>query len=190
MPKARSTIGISENSTAHNGHYSKALRAIGYVLETLQVEAFEVTCEGRNYIVRVEGRRHKKPRMKGILKKNGLQVLQQIFPSRCPVDNPSVGLQLVYTPEDIERLHDEGQSRRRNASNLDPHSLPQALRAIGAYIHLKNARLVQISRDGPFTTVRYETPTGGLSREEFTPASLYALFVRMYLKRTDRAKAK
>lgn len=172
-----SLVKRGENSTAYTGHYAKVLRAIGHDLEGLQVDAFELTCEGRDHIVRVESQRHEKPRMKHLLKKKALQ-------------SPPVGSQLIYTPEDIERLQDEGQSGRRNA-RTDPESLPQVLRAIGFYIDdLAGARLLQISRRGALVTIRYETASGGCTTEEFTPASLYALYVQMCVKRRHRPKAK
>jgi hypothetical protein len=178
-------IPISEKPVG-TGNYSKALRAIGTALDALEVETktFELTCDGANYIVRLENQKAKKRETKEVVKKKGL--LQQIFSSRY--SNPSAG-PLVYTPEDIERLDREGQLRRRNAGP-NPHALTQALRAIGFYIDDKGARLLQISRRGELMTVRYETAPGSSSTEEFMLSNLYALFVQMYVKRRDRRKAK
>jgi len=58
---------------------------------------------------------------------------------------------------------------------------------MGAYIHGKGARFLQMSRHGPSMTIRYETAAGHIT-EEFTRPSLYDLVVRMYLKRSDRRK--
>jgi hypothetical protein len=181
-------IPVSEKPVG-TGNYSKALRAIGSALDALEVETktFELTCDGANYIVRLENQKAKKPETKEV-KNNGLKALQQIFSSHHPIENPSAG-PLVYTPEDIDRLDREGQLRRRNAGT-NPQSLTQALRAIGFYIDDKGARLLQISRRGELMTVRYETARGSSSTEEFMLSNLYALFVQMYVKRRDRRKAK
>ena len=177
-------ITISERSV-DSGNYSKALRAIGTALDALNADAFEVTCDRENYIVRVESlrvesQRPKKRTMKAGFKKNGLKILQQLFPSRHTSENSSV----VYTPNDIERFEHEGQLRRRNAG-ADPHRLAQALRAIGFYVDEKGARLHHISTRGGSITVRYETLPGSSNTEEFMLSNLYALFVRMYVKRRD-----
>ena len=183
----KSMITISENPV-DTGNYSKTLRAVGTALDALEAEVFELTCDGANYIVRVESQRPKKREMKEVFKKKGLKVLQQIFSSRYPAQNPSV-VPLVYTPEDIERFEHEGQLRRRNAGT-DPHRLTQALRAIGFYIDDKGARLHQISRRGELMTVRYEAAPSSCNTEEFMLSNLYTLFVQMYVKRRDRRKAK
>ncbi|MGH7827014.1 MAG: hypothetical protein ACREQ7_17805 [Candidatus Binatia bacterium] len=162
--------------------YSKDLRAIGCALEALRVEAFELRCEAANYVVRVESQRGEKRKLKDIFEALALQVLQGIFPGR----NPRKGLELIYTTEHIKRLNENGQLRRQDRGKPDAHSLPQALRAIGAYVELKGARLLKISRQGTVITIRYETALDGCTNEEFTPSSVYALFVRRYVKRTDR----
>ena len=180
-----SLVRIGENSTRQTGEYAKVLRAIGNDLENLRVEAFEATCEGANYIVRVECQRHEKRQTKDLLKKKALEILLQIFPGRYPAESP-VAFQRIYTPDDIERLQDEGRSRRRNA-RTDPESLLQILRAIGFYIDdLEGARLLQIARRGPLVTIRYETASGASITEEFTPASLYGLFLQMCVQRRHR----
>ncbi|MGH7826861.1 MAG: hypothetical protein ACREQ7_17020 [Candidatus Binatia bacterium] len=166
----------SEDSPAFAGDYSTALRAIGSHLEALQVEAFELRQQAMNYIVQVESQHEKLP---------AKSIFQRILRSHDPT-NPSNGLQLIYTPEDIKRRDLDGQLRRQEGGTLDPHSLPQSLRAIGAYISAKDARLIRISKHGLFITIQYKTPVDGCHTEEFTPSSLYDVFVPMYVKRSDR----
>ncbi|MGH8546908.1 MAG: hypothetical protein ACREX3_25505, partial [Gammaproteobacteria bacterium] len=52
-------VELNEDSAVPIVEYSKALRAIGCALEALRVEAFELTCEGANYTVRVKSQRKK-----------------------------------------------------------------------------------------------------------------------------------
>lgn len=178
-------IKINEDSASHGSDYANALRAIGYALEAAKVESFELTCEAPNYVIRVESQSGKKRRLKGFLEATRFQVLKRIFPSRFLSKS---GLELIYTPRHIERLDHEGQLRRHEAGAPDPHSLPQALRAIGAHLDHKEARLLHIARRGPSITIRYETALDGQKTEEFTPPSLYGLFVQRYVKRSDRQK--
>lgn len=171
-----------EDSTAFAGDYSTALRALGCDLEVLGVEAFDLCCEGTNYVVRIKSQKSKKPQ----IKETARRVLRRILPNHSsPVAPDGV---LVYTPDDIKRLDHDGQQRRQEGGNPDPHSLPQSLRAIGAYVCAKDGRLLRISKHGPFMTIHYETALDGVQTEEFTPASLYDVFVPMYVKRSDRLK--
>lgn len=166
---------VNKDPASHIG-YSKALRAIGYALEALQVKAFELTCEGKDYVVSVETERPKK---------KGLKALHFIFPHH-EAGNSASDLQLIYTPEAIEQLEIEAQAKRQNAGMPDPYSLPAALRAVGAYVEIKEARLLKITKRDDLIIIRYQSPSGYLASDEFTPAALYAVCVRMYLKRRDR----
>src|ERR671925_1742070 len=111
---------MRENSIS--GEYSMALRAIGYALEAHGIRTFELTLQGENYIVRSERQSSKKSYMKRFLEKR-VEKLLEMFIYRNPQESSSVGLQLIYTPEDIDRLHDEGRLRRKDGGRPDPHSL-------------------------------------------------------------------
>jgi hypothetical protein len=169
----KSLITINQNQLVNSGRYAKALRAIGQALEAVKVDAFQLRCEGENYLVR------SKPRS---IKDKWRQLLHYLFPKRFP----PVGL-LIYTPDDIERLEQEGRSRRRNAGT-HPNTLTQALRAIGFYVDQKNGRLVEISKSHEWIKIRYDTAPDCCNTEEFNLSSLYTLFVQMYLKRRDGRK--
>lgn len=178
---------INEVLTPHISNCSKTLRVIGDALEALRAEMIDVRCEGENYIVRAKSRRQpSKISLVKDLRKSGFRVLWQILPGRYPWKRSSVALELFYTPKDVERLEYAGQMRRGNGGMPDPYSLATALRTIGAYIDSKGGRLLQISRRDELMIIRYETLRGDRCTEELTASSLYALFVRMYLKRSDR----
>jgi hypothetical protein len=172
---------LSQDSSLFTDGYSRALRAIGSALEAVQIEAFEINYDGENYSIRIEPQGEKKPQPPGVL-----TALKRVLPHLHAPAGSLDGLEMIYTPDKIERLDRDGQLRREQSGEPDPHSLPQALRAIGAYLHLKNARLVRISKHGPFFTIQYETALDGFTTEEFTPSSLYDVFVRLYLKRRNR----
>jgi hypothetical protein len=173
----------SKDSSLFTDDYSRALRAIGSALEALEVEAFELTCDAANYIVRVNSPPRKKPPAAGVV-----TLLQRLLPKHHEPAPPVDYREIIYTPEKIKELDQDGQLRREESGKPDPHSLPQSLRAIGAYLYLKNARLIRIAKHGPFFTIEYETALDGCSTEEFTPSALYDVFVRLYLKRSNRLK--
>jgi hypothetical protein len=176
----------NEDPMIRTGYYSKALRAIGDALEALEAELVDLRCEGENYIVRATRRQPPKKLLCKDLHKSSVRRLWETLLSSDFGKESCVALDLAYTPRDIERLHNEGQARRQRRGMPDPHSLPGALRAAGAYVDYKAARLLQISRSDDLIIIRSESRSGQLSKEEFTPASLYALFVKLYMKRTGR----
>jgi hypothetical protein len=152
-------------------NYSNALRAIGHALEKLQVETFEITCAGENYVVWAKTQ-----------KKTWMEALQRIF-RRGETANFASGLRLIYTPQNIQQLETEGQAKRQNGGMPDAYTLQAALRAAGAYVDIKEARLRQITRRDGLIVIEYQSSIGAAAREIFTPAALYAVCLRMYLKR-------
>jgi hypothetical protein len=173
----------SEDPADRSGSYSQALRAIGCALEATHLDSFEISYHAPNFLIKVQSQDCNEPRLKGRLKRTVTQVFQRVFSNQHDVE-------LIYTPERLKRLDHEYQLRRRGGGNLDPHSLPQSLRALGAYLDFKRARLVRISKRGPSTTMEYESSQDRHTREEFTPKTLYELFVQSYVKRSDRVKTR
>jgi hypothetical protein len=97
-------------------------------------------------------------------------------------------MELCYTAQDVERLEDEGRSRRgRSETMADAASLSQVLRCIGAYLNQKRARLCKITRDIDCLRIEYESSLGSKRTECFGANDLYDLWVRMYLQRSTRA---
>lgn len=162
--------------------YARDLRALGCALASLGVKAFELRRDGANYVVRVTSQKNTRKRFKDILETAALRVLGFFSLNRRANTAP----ELVYTPDHLVRLDRHERQKRNGGHKPDPHSLPQALRAIGAYVEQKHGRLVEIRRVETVITVTYETPQAGCVTEEFTPPSLYSLFVRRYFKRNER----
>jgi hypothetical protein len=97
-------------------------------------------------------------------------------------------VQLNYGPSDIERLEQQGQSRRRNSHAMpDTYSPSQVLRAAGAYLDRKRAKLQELSKLDGIIKVRYDTALGSTT-EELTVSYLYDMAVRLYMRRSDRAR--
>jgi hypothetical protein len=172
-----------EQLTGPASGYSQPLRVIGFALEVIEVDAFKITYDAPNFVVKLGSRKRSELPLRRTRKSTVCQVFHPMYPSGR--SNSSSDVELIYTPEHLERLDNEGLLRRRGSGELDPNSLAQSLRALGAYLECKGARLIRISKHGPFTSIEYDSSQDGRTREQFMPSALYALFVRMYVKSSD-----
>ena len=166
--------------------YAQTLRALGQALEAARCENFNLRPVGENYYIRGERLvevlpppQAPHPNFWQKLKTNGVPEAAQPQVLRTPME-------LAYTAGDIDQIEQEGQAQRR-----DPHGMPdayspsQVLRAAGAYLDRKRAKLQELSRKNGSIKLRYETSFGATT-EELTVSYLYDLAVRMYLRRRDR----
>ncbi|HET7393791.1 MAG TPA: hypothetical protein VFK25_08360, partial [Candidatus Binatia bacterium] len=55
-----------------------------------------------------------------------------------------------------------------------------------ALVDQKQGRLVSVRKDEEKIEIKYESPQKGTVTEDFTVATLYEYWVRMYLKRSNR----
>ncbi|HWP58809.1 MAG TPA: hypothetical protein VNL14_13035 [Candidatus Acidoferrales bacterium] len=171
--------------------YAQTLRAIGQALETARLETFELQQQGQEYSVRGETLVQVAVNPPGPEPQRIWQKFKGGASSSSDVPAPQTVRELVelhYTASDIARLEDEGQSRRRDGHTMpDAYSPSQLLRAAGAYLDRKRARLQQLSKQDGTIKLRYETSLGSAT-EELTVAYLYDMAVRLYLRRSDRAR--
>jgi hypothetical protein len=176
--------------------YAQPLRAIGQALETLNIQNFEMEPAGDAFLVRgakaagngdSHGERVSSDKLRSIWG-NVVGMSVAVTTGRgAKRETSASSVELHYTAKDIERLEQEGRSRR-----VDPHRtadatcLSQLLRCIGAYLNQKRARLVRVSRDDNVLSVEYETSLGSPMKENLGVPDLYDLWVRMYLQRASR----
>jgi len=177
--------------------YAQPLRAIGQALETLNMQSFEMEPVGEDFFVRGS------IPIAGGLSVDGevtYDTLRQAIWGKLPNENSGSGeagrtsnptvpsaVELLYGVKDIERLEEEGRSRRINPhGTANPSTPSQVLRCIGAYLTQKRARLLKLSREAESVSVEYETSLGTKMKEALGPSDLYDLWVRMYLQRSER----
>jgi len=191
-------LGAGEEVMAEMTGYAQPLRAIGQALEVLNIQDFEMEPAGEDYFVRGHVPRANK-QFKGDqfgaekLDATGNTRSDQVEPGdEAPLDynyNMVSRIELCYTAKDVERLEEEGRSRRgRSEVTADAASVSQVLRCIGAYLNQKRARLCKITRDSDHLMVEYESSIGSIRKEAFAANDLYDLWVRMYLQRSTRAQ--
>jgi hypothetical protein len=177
--------------------YSRHLRAIGQDLEHIHLNTFNLECTGDAYVVWVRSDTvsdggHLFSRLGG----NRLQkILRNKLPTRIigreesfTDSSAQLSKRLRYAPRDLERMEREQQSRRRHQSgSTDGHSLSQLLRTVGDLISRRGERLLGISWQEFSISMVVETPHGRKEIDVFRPDNLYDLWVRMYLRRENRA---
>ncbi|MFQ5682046.1 MAG: hypothetical protein ACE5HC_02135 [Candidatus Binatia bacterium] len=156
--------------------YNQALRAIGQALEAERMDAFDLRSSGDTYLVRG------KP-----AKRNPLQALLQKWQGRDHREQES--WQLSYSSADIARLEQLGRGNRREAHRLpDFYSQSSILRTLGAYLDMKGAQLLQVSRKELTIMILYRTNRGHPELEERSISSFYNLYLQMYQKRQSETQ--
>jgi hypothetical protein len=177
--------------------YAQLLRAIGQALETLNIQSFEMEPVGGDFFIRGNVLLTSAELLDGQLT---YDELRRAIWGKLPHENGGSGedtdatsptvhspVELLYGVKDVERLEEEGRSKRVNPQGTaNPSSLSQVLRCIGAYLNQKRARLLKLSREAETVAVEYQTSLGTTIKEILSLSDLYDLWVRMYLQRAER----
>jgi len=187
-------VDAAENSRAPLD-YARHLRVIGQDLEGLRLETFNLECTGDAYLVWSRpGGTDLEGSPLSRLSKNRLQKLWK-NKSRSHGQEELVTLpssvrakRYRYSLSDIDRMEHESKSRRYHKPGItDGRSLSQLLRTVGAIVGQKHGRLLGISWQDFSVSVVVETTQGQREIDVFRPDNLYDLWVRMYLRRDNRA---
>jgi hypothetical protein len=176
--------------------YPRHLRVIGQDLESLRLKTFNLECTGDSYLVWSRSSAAKEENNPlSRLGKNRLQKLwknksqprSRAQEERFTLPSSVQAKRYRYCLRDIERMEYESRSRRRKNGVTDGHSLSQLLRTIGALVGQKHERLLGISWQDFSINIVVETNQGQRKIDVFRPDNLYDLWVRMYLRRDNRA---
>ncbi len=177
--------------------YPHHLRVIGQELENLRLKTFNLECTGDAYLIwspsgtaAIEDYPHSR------LSKNRLQKLWKNKPQprshgheeRFTLPSSLPTKRYRYSYRDIARMEYESKNhRRRKTSITDGHSLSQLLLTVGAVVGQRRERLLGISWQDFSISVVVETTQGQRQIDVFRPDNVYDLWVRMYLRRDNRA---
>jgi hypothetical protein len=190
---ASANISARKPMSKSSNNYRRSLRAIGQGLEALCVEQFEL--EAGNYHYLVHGHCKKVAKTEDPPKPNLLKDAFQYFrrhskthsATRTPVKKALSSFQfsgLRLTGKDIIRFERQGKSKSSTTTaTLDPQSISQALRLAGAYLDHKKCRLLKLTWQNQSLTLWRRDGFGVESKETFTPANLYDLWVHQYKQR-------
>ena len=163
------------------------LRPIGQALENWGIESFSVWPDGSGFMVR--DRTHNRAQIQAREK--------ELSSDRRPTDGASdankAGVRLAagiverrLDRSEIEKLESAGRQRRCSANQTpNPHSTSQILRATGEIVDQRLGRLLRITKEGQIVNLNYLSSSGQTVSEDYSTATLYDLWVRMYKKRSS-----
>jgi hypothetical protein len=156
--------------------YDRQLRTIGQSLEAQRIQLFELTRQGERYIVKGEPE-----------KETSLLATLRQWQKR--VRSEGINTSLTFTSPDLEQLDHQGRANRARSNQLpDFHRLPNTLRAVGAYLGLIGAELIELHKKELSLTILSRNQAGHPKLEERSVASFYDLFVRLHSKRGEKAR--
>ncbi len=193
---AKKTDPQAEDKSMPSFDYGCHLRAIGQDLENLRLAQFNLECRGNSYFVWPRADSIDSLPRTSLLANHRLRKLwaDRIQPrSQGREEYITVApfrrvKRYCYTPHEIESIEQAGRRRRRSdGAAADGHSLSQLLRTVGALVNQRNQRLLGISWENITVSIVFETDRGLREIEVFRRDHLYDLWVRMYLRRNDRA---
>jgi len=199
MGKSLGTLRPSKSTGKAMGStdYSRHLRVIGQDLENLQFSRFNLEYTGDVYLVWT------KPESATVSQNPLLRIsrsrLQKLWKNR--MEPRTVGHEesyidtaeqparrLRYSLQDLDRIErDWRQLRRPESSNADGHGLSQLLRTLGELAEQRHERLLGISWQELSISLISENSQGRKGIDIYRPDNLYDLWVKMYLKRDNRA---
>ncbi|HEY7320193.1 MAG TPA: hypothetical protein VIE89_21700 [Candidatus Binatia bacterium] len=173
--------------------YAQLLRAIGQALEILEFGSFVMEFAGGDFLVRGSATTSTEQARAREIRQRVTQFVWEALPGDRASDAEiefamskwPANLNLRYTPEDMDRLEQQGRAKRKQAAGVpDVAGLSQLLRTIGAYVAQKRVQLVKITRSGESLVIEYESVGGGRTQETVSAASLYEFWVQLYLQRS------
>ncbi len=176
-----------EAHAADSRNFARQLRALGQALERFSFSAFDLELRSGTYLV--TGTAISAENIKFSFSRFVRELLRGCSAKAMVTCNDS-HVDLHFSPEEIERFEERGKIRRQDPSKMpDPYSISQILRGAGSYLDNREVTtLVGISLKGKWVTVSYQTSEGRLEQAQQDLEYFYDYWVKMYLRRSNRAK--
>jgi hypothetical protein len=184
---AEKNVSQDDFQRADSQHFARQLRALGQALERFSFSAFDLELRSGIYVV--TGTAASTENMKFSFSRFVRELLRG-SPARATVTCDDSQVDLHFSPEEIERFDLRGKVKRQDSSKMpDPYSISQILRGTGSYLDNREVTtLVGISLRGKWVTVSYQTAAGRLEQAQQDLEYFYDYWVKMYLRRSNRAK--
>jgi hypothetical protein len=187
---AKSEIVVVEPNETHaadSQNFARQLRALGQALERFSFSAFDLELRSGTYLV--TGTAISTENIKFSFSRFVRELLRGSSAKAMLMCNDSQ-VDLRFSPEEIERFEERGKVRRQDPSKMpDPYSISQILRGAGSYLDNRDVTtLMGISLKGKWVTVSYQTVEGRLEKAQQDLEYFYDYWVKMYLRRSNRAK--
>ena len=169
---------------------SRTLRTIGQDLERIPMADFDLELSGEMCVVRgtaelpIPGEPAEAENSRGL--KGWWRRFKEADPEPRPKTAPTP-VERVYRLEDIQRLDEEGRSRRQApGGNPDLYSTSQMLRVTGAYFEGRRCRLVSLLKNGAALRFDYLDGSGNRQTEKRAYSELYDFGFRLSRQRENR----
>ena len=183
--------GPSSNRIIPPESYSRHLRTIGQQLQQEGIDSFNLQCGGDRYAVWTRANTVTGPNRSLFNFTNRLENwwgLGHPLPDGYQTRAADGRARFEYSLNDLARMDLAAKIHRDPRSGFaNGHSLSQLLRTIGSWAYHRNQRLLAISWCDISICVVIETAQGKREIEVFRPDNLYDIWVRMYLRRENRA---
>jgi hypothetical protein len=167
--------------------YASVLRPIGQMIESLRIESYSVWPDGDGFMIRDRTRNRAQitPREKALF--NDKQSADGGSKSKEDELRFAAGIiEWRFDRSEIEKLELAGRERRRNPNQApDAHAISQVLRVMGGIVDQRLGRLLSISKEGQFVSLNYLSSSGQTVSDDYSMATLYDFWVRMYKKRSS-----
>jgi hypothetical protein len=163
------------------------LRPIGQALEKLGIESFSVWPDGSGFMVRDRTRNLGQITARGKALSSDRQTTDRAPEAIEDVLRLATGVvEWRLDRSDIEKLESAGRERRCSSNQTpDPHATSQVLRATGEIVDQRLGRLLRITKEGHIVNLNYLSSSGQTVSDDYSPATLYDFWVRMYKKRSS-----
>jgi hypothetical protein len=182
---ANETAAKTEKTMLPN-EYSRELRVIGQALEKQGIETFNLECTESGYRISNRGS-NELLHLVGARPDHSWGVRHQAQALSRAL-NAHANAPLSYGADELQQMEDVAKGQRLpNGDIADGHSLSHLLRTIGILVKQRNQRLLAISWRDLTVCIIVETVRGKRQLDVFRPDNLYDLWVRMYLRRENRA---
>jgi hypothetical protein len=168
--------------------FAKELRALGQAIEKFSFSAFDLQIDSGIYVV--TGRAIMPEESVRFSFSRFVRELLRGSDPTATVTTKAGQIDLRFTPEEIEKFDVRGRVKRQDAGKMpDPYSISQILRGAGSYLDNRDATsLVGITLKDRWVTVNYQTAEGRLAQAKQDLEYFYDYWVKMYMRRSNRAK--
>jgi hypothetical protein len=165
--------------------YARELRTVGQALEKFKFSSFKIEQRDSVYSIRGDAPADLMATFSLV------QFIRDLVRGSKSRRGANHAIELCYSHNEIEVFDAQERAKRADSKRLpDPYSISQILRGVGAYLDMRQASsLLEITFQDRWLTVLYCSSEGRSEREKQDLDYFYDYWVKMYLRRSNRAKA-
>jgi len=156
------------------------------MLENLGIESFSVWPDGGGFMVRDRTRNREQIKAREKVLSSDRQSTDCAETAEDVLHLAAGIVEWRLDRSEIEKLESAGRERRCNSNQTpDPHATSQVLRVMGEIVDQRLGRLLRITKEGHVVNLNYLSSSGQTVSDDYSTATLYDFWVRMYKKRSS-----